>query len=163
MKLLFALLVAIVFNPFSAQAEVGKEVARPEDGHKLYVTAFGDVPDTVISEVRAKYPDAHYRHFTDTDPMAERYRATVGQFPAIVVQEPSGKVIYKKSGIEGCRPCRPDPAPVAPPVAPPVLIEPVPDTVVPDTEPNYLVAGALLVAGAGVGAGRRFYSELKGN
>lgn len=160
MKFLFALLVALVFNPF-ANAEAGKEVARPEDGAKLYVTAFGDVPDNVIKEVQAKYPNSHFKAIADNDPMAERYRPTVGQFPAIVVQQPSGKVIYKKSGLTGCRPCKP--VEPTPPVAPPVLVEPIPDTVVPDTEPNYLAAGLLLVAGAGVGAGRRFYSELKGN
>jgi hypothetical protein len=180
-KFLLVALIALVFNPFNS-AEVGVEVARPEDGHKLYVTVFGNVPDTVITQVRGQYPDAHYRHFTEGDPFAERYRDTVGKFPAIVVQEPTGKVLYKKSGMEvkqylpfpwdnepravpeGCRPCRPEPSPqpVAPAVAPPVL---VPDTVtpVPDTnDPNYVAALLLAGAGAGVGAGRKFYSELQG-
>lgn len=164
MKTLLALLVALVLSPFAE----ANEIARVEDGHKNYVTAFGGVPDNVINEVREAYPDAHYRQIAATDPVANRYKSYV-EFPSIVVQDATGKVLYKKSefGDGRCgpfRPCpTPEPKPEPPAAEPPVLIEPIPDTPVPDTEdPNVLATVLVAAAGAAGGAGRKVYSEMKG-
>src|SRR5262245_57009378 len=123
MKLILSLLLALVMSPFNAD---GREVARVEDGQKNFVIAFGDVPDTVINEVRAKYPDSHFRKIAEDEPIAGRYKPFV-EFPAIVAQDYQGKVLYKKSMRQNegkCGPFRPcpEPAPEAPPaVEPPTL------------------------------------------
>lgn len=174
MKLILAFILSLVLSPFTTAGEI----PRVEDGNKNYVTAFGDVPDNVIAAVRSDYPTAHYRKIAESDPIASRYTGYF-EFPSIVVQDPSGKVLYKKSefGAErnphpldapiggNYRPGRPCPAPVAPvapTVEPPVLIEPVPDTPESSDDPDILAALLIAAAGAAGGAGRKIYSEMKG-
>lgn len=163
------------FNDYAA------EVSRVEDGAKPYLTVFGDVPFDV-AELKAMHPGAHFRHIkTKNDPVAARYTATVGEWPAVVYQQPTGEVVFKVSGknvprtahevasVGGrCRPFRPqpepapEPAPIAP-VAPPTYDETIPDTVdepVAD-EPVwlYVLIGAVSAA---VSAGIGWLREIRG-
>lgn len=179
---LFAVLLCLPCAVFAAD-DFGAEIPRVEDGAKPYLTVFGDVPFNV-AELQAMHPNAHFRHVkTKNDPIAARYAATVGNWPAVVYQEPDGSVIFKASGKDvprtaqevasvggRCRPLfRPDPeptpAPVAP-VAPPVYEPTVPDTVVPDvSEPEApaWIYIAIFAVTALVSAGIAWAREIRGN
>ena len=165
----------------SPAAEVTAEIARPEDGDKNYLTILGSADEATVQMLRSSFPNAHFNHYKDRDPLAERYRPFVGEFPAVVYQLPSGKVIEKLSGrnfpksqreltgfVEQCRPFRPRPQPEPTPDQPTPPVAPVQPLVVPDTVPQqeegpsawlYVILSALGAAG---GAGAQWYKEIKG-
>lgn len=163
-KILMFVLGLVLAAPVEAA-----EVPRPEDGSKNYVTVFGSVSDAKLAEAKALDPSAHFRVISESDPVADHYRPYVGEFPAVVVQSPSGKVLYKRSGanfIEGSCPLkrplkRPSPAPVEPPTIEPVPPSVVPDTVVPDTQPSFLVYAGLALLGAGAGIYSKARDEFR--
>lgn len=159
-------------------SEVKAEIARPEDSYKNYLTVLGDADEAVVNKLRDSFPDAHFHHYSNGDPILPRYEKTVGTFPAVVYQKPNGVVIEKLSGasfptsqreltgfVEQCRPFRPKPEPT-PPVQPtPPVIVPTPGPV-PDTSGEgdasvllYIVLAALGAAGS---AGYGWYKEIKG-
>lgn len=158
---------------------VEKEIGRPQDATRPYLTVFGEVSFDV-AKLRAAHPEAHFRHIHSNDPVLKEYMPYIGQLPAITYTRADGGVIHKMSGknvptrdsqlpqlISDCRPFRPqpNPAPVQPPVNPePPVFTPsvVPDTV-PDEQDASLGIYALLMAlGAAGGAGYGWYKEIKG-
>lgn len=173
--------------PLFAADDFAAEVPRVEDGGKPYLTVFGDVPFNV-AELKALHPNAHFRHVkTTSDPIASRYAATVGQWPAVVYQEPDGSVIFKASGKDvprtaqevasvgftaaggRCRPFRPEPEPTPSPVAPPAppVYEPTPSTVpdtvsAPDESENTWVYLVIFGAVAGITAVIAWAREIRG-
>lgn len=163
-----------------ARREVKEEIPRLEDGGKNYLTVLGDVDGNTVQMLQKSIPIAHFTHYKNGDPLAERYRPYVGEFPAVVYQEPSGRVIEKRSGAnfprsmreltgfaDDCRPFRPRPEPT-PPVQPAPAVVPLQPLVVPDTVPEEEGADVwvyvLLLALSGAGAaGYQWYKEIKGD
>lgn len=192
LRVLLMLLLVVAFG-FAAYADeqplfgrefggqmIEKEIARPNDGGKNYLTVFGEVGFDV-NKLKAAHPEAHFRHIHSNDPIVKEYLPYIGQLPCVLYTRNDGAVIHKASGrnvpandsqlprlISDCRPFRPqpDPAPVQPPVTPePPVFTPavVPDTVEPvgDSAPTLLYV-LLAALGAAGGAGYGWYKEIKG-
>lgn len=186
----FALLVAMsavsayaVDSPLFGREDGGwlveKEIGRPNDAGKNYLTVFGEVAFDV-AKLKVAHSDAHFRHIHSNDPVLSAYMPYIGTLPAVLYTKADGTVIHKVSGknvpkndaglpklISDCRPFRPQPTPA--PVQPPVNPEPpvYAPSVVPDTEDEsndipigiYAALAALGVLG---GAGYGVYKEIKG-
>lgn len=162
-----------------------EQFSIPTDGGKWYFTTAGDVGDIVtgpvVDELKAK---THYRYIHSEDPIWPRYAGYVGELPAIWIQKPDGKVVFKLSGdnfprttgelnrqLLRCLPRprpEPEPTPVPTPLPGPTPVpSPVPDVVpepVPDVVPEDEGLNTLLMILAGLlgGSGAIVPDLMKG-
>lgn len=139
------------------------KVNIPDDENKLTVTVFAhdQAEAKTFSQCVASYiPGNHYNVYTPSNQFFKT-RFANATLPSAYVQDSNGNTIWSSTPTSSCPLRRWDRQPVEEEKAPEPTPEPTPAPPPAPEGPNPLIFVGLGVLGIAVGAGSKFYAEMK--